>query len=95
MELTYWTGSKLADILSGKVDGIKLLFGDEKGRELLAGFYGDYLINKLYFDQMVEFLERLAARLTKSGISGTIRVMEMGAGAGGTTKVSKKPMLGN
>ncbi|KAI1810887.1 putative polyketide synthase [Poronia punctata] len=84
--LTYYTGSKLASILSGEVDGIKLLFGNEQGRQLLAGFYGDYMINKLYIEQMVDFLRTLASRLSEEGHSGTLKILEMGAGTGGTTQ---------
>ena len=82
--LSFWTGSKLADILIGKADGIKLIFADTKGRELVSGLYGDSLLNKLAYKQMEDFLTRLASKLPKHG--GPLKILEMGAGTGGTTK---------
>ncbi|KAI1288309.1 putative polyketide synthase [Xylaria venustula] len=84
--LTYWTGSRLAEILSGRLKGTDLLFGNNKGRELLAGFYGNYFINKLFFEQMAQFLKDLTTNLSATGNGDTLRIMEMGAGTGGTTK---------
>ena len=83
-QLSYWTGSKLADVLTGKADGIKLIFADNKGRELVSGLYGDSLLNRLAYKQMEDFLSRLSAKLPKDG--GPLKILEMGAGTGGTTK---------
>ncbi|TVY48604.1 Citrinin polyketide synthase [Lachnellula occidentalis] len=38
-KLTSLTGSRLADCLTGKTDGIQLIFGTPEGRELVAGTY--------------------------------------------------------
>jgi acyl transferase domain-containing protein/nucleoside-diphosphate-sugar epimerase/acyl carrier protein/SAM-dependent methyltransferase len=88
-QLTHWTGTRIADVLTGKVDGVKLIFGDIKGRELVAGLYGDCLINKLFYHQMSDFLQRLVAKISLQDVNGTLRILEMGAGTGGTTKVSQ------
>ncbi|KAH6658935.1 putative polyketide synthase [Truncatella angustata] len=85
-ELTHWTGSNIAAVLRGEADGIKLIFGNEKGRELVAGLYGDSLLNKLSYRQMADFLNRLVDKLSEAEIGGTLRILEMGAGTGGTTK---------
>ncbi|KAI1770196.1 putative polyketide synthase [Hypoxylon cercidicola] len=85
-QLTHWTGSHLAEVLSGKADGIKLIFGNEKGRELVAGLYGDSLLNKLSTQQMIDFLTRLVTKLSDLDEGGTLKILEMGAGTGGTTK---------
>jgi acyl transferase domain-containing protein/SAM-dependent methyltransferase/acyl carrier protein len=85
-ELVYWTGSKLADVLSGKADGLKLIFGNERGRELVAGLYGESLLNKLSYQQMADFLHRLLTKVSQSELHGTLKILEMGAGTGGTTK---------
>jgi acyl transferase domain-containing protein/acyl carrier protein len=37
--LTYYTGKQLAGVLSGKTDGIRVLFGSPEGRELTAAMY--------------------------------------------------------
>jgi acyl transferase domain-containing protein/acyl carrier protein len=88
-QLTHWTGTRIADVLTGKVDGVKLIFGDVKGRELVAGLYGDSLLNRLSYQQMSDFLQRLVAKLSRKDVNGTLRILEMGAGTGGTTKVSQ------
>uniref|UniRef100_A0A0B7KIC6 Uncharacterized protein n=1 Tax=Bionectria ochroleuca TaxID=29856 RepID=A0A0B7KIC6_BIOOC len=87
-QLTYNVGTKMADVLSGKADGPQLIFGDAKNRELVASFYGELPFNRLYFEQMVEFLTLLATRLKLSSHNQhPLRILEMGAGTGGTTKV--------
>ena len=84
--LAHWTGSKLADVLSGNADGIKLIFGDGRGRELVSGLYGDSLLNKLSYEQMCDFLTKLISRLKREDHQGPLKILEMGAGTGGTTK---------
>ena len=87
-QLTYNVGSKMADVLSGNADGPQLIFGDAKNRELVASFYGELPFNKLCFEQMADFLSRLAAKLGLSSQNHTtLKILEMGAGTGGTTKV--------
>lgn len=77
-------------MLSGATDGVKLIFGSAKGRELAAGLYGDWPLNRATYAGLEDFLTRLAAQLRVS--SGQIspenpfRILEMGAGTGGTTK---------
>ena len=83
-KLTYFTGTRLADVMTGKSDGIKLIFGTEEGRELVSGLYGDSLLNKLSYKQMEDFIKRLVAKLPMH--EGPLKVLEMGAGTGGTTK---------
>nr|UOS85799.1 non-reducing polyketide synthase [Hypoxylon rubiginosum] len=85
-QLAHWTGSHLAQVLSGKADGIQLIFGNTKGRELVAGLYGDSLLNKLSTQQMMDFLTRLINKLSDLEEGGTLKILEMGAGTGGTTK---------
>lgn len=85
-ELAYWTGSRLADIITGREDGIKLIFGTERGRELVSAVYADFPINKLYYDQMGDFLRRLAASTSQGPEQGPLKILEIGGGTGGTTK---------
>ncbi|KAL2810527.1 hypothetical protein BJX63DRAFT_434174 [Aspergillus granulosus] len=84
-KLTYFTGKRLADVLTGKSDGIKLIFGTEEGRDLVSGLYGDSMLNKLSYKMMEDFLRGLIAKLPKS--QGPLKILEMGAGTGGTTKL--------
>lgn len=82
--LTQFCGLRLADVLTGKMDGIKLIFGSSEGRELVSGLYGDSLLNKLAYEQMKDFLRRLISKLPRH--EGPLKILEMGAGTGGTTK---------
>ncbi|QGA18697.1 hypothetical protein EYB26_006382 [Talaromyces marneffei] len=82
--LTQFCGLRLADVLTGKMDGIKLIFGSAEGRELVSGLYGDSLLNKLAYEQMKDFLRRLISKLPVNEVP--LKILEMGAGTGGTTK---------
>ena len=74
--------------MSGKADGPQWIFGDAKNRELVANFYGVLPFNKLYFEQMADFLTQLVTKLKLSTQNKTtLKILEMGAGTGGTTKV--------
>ena len=82
-KLTHLTGNKLADCLVGKVDGLQLIFGSAEGREIASGMYGQSPINIVWIKQIEEFLQNLLSKLPKDG--GPIKILEMGAGTGGTT----------
>ncbi|KAJ5361596.1 Type I Polyketide synthases (Type I PKS) [Penicillium brevicompactum] len=82
--LTYYTGSHLAEVLRGETDGIKLIFGTAEGRELVSGLYAEWPINRLLYRQMEDFLGRLVSKLDIN--DGPIKILEMGAGTGGTTR---------
>ncbi|KAJ6442762.1 Polyketide synthase [Purpureocillium lavendulum] len=88
-ELTYYAGVNLARVLSGETDGVKLIFGSPKGRDLVSSFYADWPLNAVLYAQMEDFLTRLTARLQSNNSiseSKPLRILEMGAGTGGTTK---------
>ncbi|KAK3376218.1 hypothetical protein B0T24DRAFT_699496 [Lasiosphaeria ovina] len=84
IRLTFFAGSRLADVLRGEQDGIKLIFGTDDGRRLVTGLYGDSLLNNLANAQMRDVLARLVAKLSSN--SGPLKILELGAGTGGTTK---------
>ena len=83
-KLTFYCGSKLAEVLRGNTDGIKLIFGTPEGRELVSGLYGDWPLNRLFYAQMEEFLSKLTSKLDMG--DKPLKILEMGAGTGGTTK---------
>ncbi|KAF2172613.1 hypothetical protein M409DRAFT_35387 [Zasmidium cellare ATCC 36951] len=83
--LTYYCGGYLVDVLKGKADGVKVIFGSEEGRNLVAGLYGESLLNKLFYTQMKDIVRRLFSRLPSGG-SAPFKILEMGAGTGGTTQ---------
>ena len=72
------------EVLAGKLDGVKLIFGSDEGCTLVSGLYGDSLLNKLSYKQREDILKRLVPKIPQN--SGPLKVMEMGAGTGGTTK---------
>lgn len=82
-KLLHVIGSRLADCLIGKAEPLSLLFGDKHNRELLADFYAN--------SQMLKAATRLLAEFVSSVFSatqseGTLCILEVGAGTGGTTK---------
>lgn len=83
-KLTYFAGANLMQVLTGKTDGIKLIFGSEEGRELVSGLYGDWPLNRLFYKMMEDFFTRLVSKLPMH--EGPLKILEMGAGTGGTTK---------
>ncbi|KAJ5131411.1 Type I Iterative Polyketide synthase (PKS) [Penicillium bovifimosum] len=84
--LTYLTGSKLADCLTGKEDGLQLIFASKEGREIVSGMYGKSPINTAWIKQMEFFLRQLFLRLAQGDSNNSpIRILEMGSGTGGTT----------
>jgi acyl transferase domain-containing protein/nucleoside-diphosphate-sugar epimerase/acyl carrier protein/SAM-dependent methyltransferase len=83
-KLTYFAGSRLADVLKGECDGIKLIFGSDEGRQLVTGLYGDSLLNKLANVQMQDVVKRVVSKIPKD--QGPLKILELGAGTGGTTK---------
>ncbi|KAK7697813.1 putative PKS/NRPS-like protein biosynthetic cluster [Diaporthe eres] len=89
-KLTYYAGTNLARVLSGATDGVKLIFGSAQGRELAAGLYGDWPINRAAYAGIEDHLTRLASRLqaddSRISAEHPLRILEMGAGTGGTTK---------
>ena len=81
-QLTYLTGTRLAQCLTGEEDGLQLIFGTPEGREIASNMYGKSPINTVWIRQMEDFLKGLMKRFSGSG---PIKILEMGAGTGGTT----------
>ncbi|KFA73892.1 hypothetical protein S40288_00920 [Stachybotrys chartarum IBT 40288] len=89
--LTHLGGTKLAECLTGKVDGIQLIFGSPEGREIASGMYGQSPINVAWIKQMEDLLTTIVKRISGSGV---INILELGAGTGGTT-AKLLPLLAN
>ncbi|KAK2032994.1 citrinin polyketide synthase [Colletotrichum zoysiae] len=85
-KLTKYAGDHLAEVLSGKTDGVKLIFGSAEGRELVSGFYADWPLNQALYKLMDDFFIQLGKKLERNPSSGPLKILEMGAGTGGTTK---------
>jgi acyl carrier protein len=76
------TGLKLAECLNGKVDPMSLLFGNQVGQAALEDFYTNAPMFATLTEQLVAFIEHVMPNSSDT----RIRIMEVGAGFGGTTK---------
>jgi thioester reductase-like protein/malonyl CoA-acyl carrier protein transacylase/SAM-dependent methyltransferase len=85
--LTYYAGQTLADVLSGKTDGIRVLFGTTEGRELTQAMYCEHSFNCMNYMQMRNVISRLIDRVKCTQPGETLKILEMGAGTGGTTMI--------
>ncbi|KAI8633671.1 hypothetical protein F5Y19DRAFT_489120 [Xylariaceae sp. FL1651] len=83
-QLLHVTGSRLADCLSGRADALPLLFRDAQARRLLEEVY----TNAPMFKAGTLFLARFLKSVLDQ-VRGTrkLRVLELGAGTGGTTSL--------
>jgi SAM-dependent methyltransferase/acyl carrier protein len=77
------TGPRLADCLTGRADGVSLIFQNAQTRSLV----GDVYTQSPVFRSGNLYLVRYLTDLMKSlGNNRPIKVLEIGAGTGGTTK---------
>ncbi|KAK6611194.1 hypothetical protein H4I96_02792 [Botrytis cinerea] len=66
-KLTKLTGERFADCITGKADGLQLIFGTPEGREIATDLYAKSPINGIWIQQAEYFLETLVAGLPKDG----------------------------
>lgn len=85
------TGSKLAECLTGGTDPLAILFGNAKARTLMENVYSHAPMFKAGTIQLARYLAEL---LSRSPIGQPFRVLELGAGTGGTTKHLIESLLG-
>jgi acyl transferase domain-containing protein/SAM-dependent methyltransferase/acyl carrier protein len=85
-QLTHFTGKRLADCLVGKADILQLVFGSAEGRDISSKMYSQSPINFTWIKQMEDLLERVLSEAECSH-QEPIKILEMGAGTGGTTEV--------
>nr|ASU91371.1 non-reducing polyketide synthase [Nephromopsis pallescens] len=77
------TGPLLADCLLGKKEPLSLLFGNKHNLGLLADFYAESPMCKTATRLLAEFV---SATFSAKQSDGTLCILEVGAGTGGTTK---------
>ncbi|OIW25922.1 hypothetical protein CONLIGDRAFT_512814 [Coniochaeta ligniaria NRRL 30616] len=85
--LAHYAGKQLAGVLSGKTDGIRVLFGSPEGRDLTAAMYCEHTFNRMNYAQMRDVIKGVSERAGLRETGETLKVLEMGAGTGGTTLV--------
>jgi len=76
-------GSQLAECLTGERDGLQLVFGNKENKKTLEDLYENWPLVRSGTIALGEFLERAMANPNKRG---AFRILEAGAGTGGTTK---------
>ncbi|KAI1817387.1 beta-ketoacyl synthase domain-containing protein [Poronia punctata] len=76
-------GSKLADCLVGKTDGIQTVFGNKEAKKTLQDIYEFWPLFRTPTLVLGDFLTRA---LTNATGGGKFRILECGAGTGGTTR---------
>lgn len=81
--LLHSTGHQLADCLTGRVDPVSVLFGNASARELIGDVYTNAPMFKTGTLVLSEYLSSL---LKDMGGKRELRILELGAGTGGTTK---------
>ncbi|GKZ85517.1 type I Iterative Polyketide synthase (PKS) [Aspergillus niger] len=82
-------GPHLAECLTGQADPVSLLFGSEQGRHLLEDFYANGPDLRAATQVLCDFVSAAisAHAQTVGGDGGEpFRILEVGAGTGGTTK---------
>lgn len=75
------TGSKLGECLTDTMDPLQLLFRSKENRDLLEDVYTNGPMYAAVTKLLGSFLERAF-----DGTQGTIHILELGGGTGGTTK---------
>ncbi|KAI1128807.1 hypothetical protein F5Y10DRAFT_291694 [Nemania abortiva] len=84
------TGPKLADCLTGHADPLAILFGSAAARTLMENVYTNAPMFKAGTINLARYLVDLFNRFPSSR---PIRILELGAGTGGTTKYLIESLL--
>ncbi|KAF7889246.1 hypothetical protein EAF00_009546 [Botryotinia globosa] len=79
MELT---GPKLASCLTGKADPVALMFGTSAAQRTMGDYYTTSPMLGTLTEQLVDFMRQIVINTT---CHGPIKILEVGAGFGGTT----------
>ncbi|KAI0896172.1 hypothetical protein F4806DRAFT_53018 [Annulohypoxylon nitens] len=77
------TGARLADCLQGKADPLALMFGNAEARQLTEDVYTNGPMFRAATSYLARFLVDVCERFQGKR---EIRILELGAGTGGTTK---------
>lgn len=85
--LAYFAGKKVAGVLSGKTDGLRVLFGSPEGRELMESHECDQPWNRMHYTQIRDVIKGIAERARLGAQQETLKILEMGAGVGAITQV--------
>lgn len=81
-KLTSLLGNQLAECLQGDAEGVQILFGNAENRALVSASYADSPIHSTMVNQLSHFFSTLVKNHRGDG---PLKIMELGAGTGGTT----------
>ena len=84
------TAPRLADCMTGKTDPVDLLFAKPYSQECLGDFYA----NSPQLATATELLLSFVSSVTAGSNKGTVKILEVGAGFGGTTARLAKTLEG-
>ncbi|MCJ1436576.1 hypothetical protein MMC27_005956 [Xylographa pallens] len=79
------TGPKLADCLSGKTDPISLMFRGAAAQKVMEDYYCASPMLSTLTEQLVTFIQAVVTSSRTMSSDAPIRILEVGAGFGGTT----------
>lgn len=85
--LAHFAGKKVAGVLSGTTDGLRVLFGSPEGRKLMESHECDQPWNRMHYTQIRDVIKGIAERARLGAQQETLKVLEMGAGVGAITQV--------
>ncbi|OCL03381.1 hypothetical protein AOQ84DRAFT_392308 [Glonium stellatum] len=77
------TGSRLAECLTGQMDPLQLLFANKANRDILADVYDNAPMCQATTRLLADFLAQI---FSASQSDGVFRILEVGAGTGGTAR---------
>ena len=79
------TGPKLADCLVGKADAVALMFRGAAAQKVMEDYYCASPMLSTLTEQLVTFIRTVVASSSTTSKATPIRILEVGAGFGGTT----------
>jgi malonyl CoA-acyl carrier protein transacylase/SAM-dependent methyltransferase len=82
-KIVHAVGAELAECLTGERDGLQLVFGNKENKKTLDDLYENWPLVRSGTIALGEFLEKAMANPDRPG---AFRILEVGAGTGGTTK---------
>ena len=84
VDLMALIGPKLAECISGDTDAVSVLFGSSMSLKVMEDFYTNAPMMSASTDQLITFLIAVL-RSTDHSHEHPVRILEVGAGTGGTT----------
>lgn len=85
-QLVRAVGPNLAGCLSGSIDGLHLIFGSAANKKLLNSMYEFWPLLRTPTVLLGDFIVSAATAASESGGKPPFRILEVGAGTGGTTR---------